>query len=432
MVNQLTFITSTFSDRMEKRTNFRWVILSLLFFATTINYIDRQVIGLLKPYIEKDLNWTEADYGYIVSAFQLAYAFGLLLTGRMLDRFGTRLVYAIAMAVWSIGGMIHAVARTLVDFVLARSILGLGEAANFPAAIKTVAKWFPVKDRALVTGIFNSGSSIGAISAPIIVAGITLNFGWRWAFIITGALGFIWIVFWLIFYDSPEKHKKINKKELNYILQGRQEIHTDKISWGKLFKYKQTYAICLTRLVTDWVWWFFLYWIPDFLKKTQGLDLKESVLPLIVIYTMASLGGISGGAISSAFIGANKSIDYSRKTAILICALFVLPLSIAAETQNLWIAITLIGFAAAAHSGFASNIFTVVSDIYPKNAVATMVGISGFIGAIGGAMAASFVGLVLEITHNYFFIFVCASTMYLLAWAILKVFIPKIELLKIR
>lgn len=412
---------------MKKKTNFRWVILSLLFFATTINYIDRQVIGLLKPYIEKDLQWTEVDYGYIVTAFQLAYAIGLLLSGRLVDKFGTRWGYTIAISIWSIGAMMHAAVRSLFGFASARAILGLGEAANFPASIKTVAEWFPVKDRALVTGIFNSGSSIGAITAPIIVTAITLSMGWKWAFIITGALGFVWIVFWLIFYDIPKNHKKINQEELTYILQDGQKVYDDKISWRILLRYKQTYGVCLTRLVTDWVWWFFLYWAPDFLKKTQGMDLKESVLPLVLIYTMAGLGGISGGAISSAFIRSNKSVDYSRKTAILICGILALPLVIAAETQNLWLAIALIGLAGAAHSGFASNIFTVISDIYPKNAIATMVGMSGFIGAIGGALSATLVGLILEITHNYFIVFACASTMYLLAWAILKIFIPKIE-----
>lgn len=411
----------------KEPTNFRWVILSLLFFATTINYIDRQVIGLLKPYIEKDLQWTEADYGYIVSAFQVAYGVGLLLSGRLLDRFGTRWGYTIAIAVWSIGGMMHAAVRSLFGFGAARAILGLGEAANFPASIKTVAEWFPVKDRALVTGIFNSGSSIGAITAPIIVAAITLSFGWRWAFIVTGALGFVWIVFWLLYYEIPSRHKKINEAERQYILQDNQKIYNEKVSWGTLLKHKETYAICMTRLVTDWVWWFFLYWAPDFLKKTQGMDLKESILPLIFIYTMAGFGGIFGGAISSGFIRANKSVDYSRKNAILICAMMVLPLAIAAETQNVWMAIIIIGLAGAAHSGFAANIFTVISDIYPKNAVATMVGMSGFIGAMGGAVAATFVGLVLEITNNYFIVFACASTMYLLAWGILKIFVPAIE-----
>lgn len=409
-----------------KRTNFRWVILALLFFATTINYIDRQVIGLLKPYIEKDLGWSEAHYGYIVSAFQLAYGFGLILSGTLLDKFGTRWGYTLAIAIWSLGGMMHAGVRSLLGFASARAVLGLGESANFPASIKTVAEWFPTKDRALVTGIFNSGSSIGAITAPIIVTAITLAMDWKWAFIITGALGFVWIAFWLIFYDTPQRHKRINEKERSYILEGIKTDTGEPIGWGKLLRLRITYAVCATRAVTDWVWWFFLYWAPDFLNKTQGVDLKGSVLPLIVIYAMAGLGGILGGGISSAFIMSGRSVDYSRKTAILICGLLALPLFFAATTGNLWVAIALIGLAAAGHSGFASNIFTVISDLYPKNAVATMTGISGFAGAMGGALAASFVGLVLEITGSYLIVFACASSMYLLSWAILLIFVPVI------
>lgn len=410
-----------------KPTNYRWVILSLLFFATTINYIDRQVIGMLKPYIEKDLAWSESDYGYIVSAFQLAYGFGLLLSGRLLDKFGTRWGYTLAISIWSFGGMLHAGVRSLFGFASARAILGMGEAANFPASIKTVAEWFPVRDRALVTGIFNSGSSVGAITAPIIVTAITLSLGWKWAFIVTGALGFIWIIFWLMYYEIPAKHKRINEAERQYILQDKTRSNDNLISWKELLRHRETYAVCATRVMTDWVWWFFLYWAPDFLNKTHGVDLKGSVFPLIIIYTMAGAGGIFGGGLSSAFIRSNKSVDYSRKMAILICGLFVLPLTIAVYTQNLWLAITVIGLAGAAHSGFASNIFTVISDIYPKNAVATMVGISGFAGAMGGAMAASFVGLLLEMTGSYLVVFVCASSMYILSWAVLKLFIPVIQ-----
>ncbi|MEX1239638.1 MAG: MFS transporter, partial [Cyclobacteriaceae bacterium] len=335
--------------------------------------------------------------------------------------------YTIAIAIWSLGGMMHAGVRSLFGFASARAVLGLGEAANFPASIKTVAEWFPVKDRALVTGIFNSGSSIGAIIAPVIVTAITLFMGWKWAFIVTGALGFVWIVFWLIFYDTPAKHKKINEQERRYILQDKQTGAGEVIGWGKLLRLRTTYAICMTRVTTDWVWWFFLYWAPDFLNKTQGVDLKGSVLPLIVIYGMAGLGGILGGGISSALIRSNRSVDYSRKTAILICGLLAVPLFFAASTNSLWVAIALIGLAGAGHSGFASNIFTVISDLYPKNAVATMTGISGFAGAMGGALAASFVGLVLEITGSYMIVFACASSMYLLAWAILRFFVPVIK-----
>ena len=412
-------------------SNIRWTIVALLFFATTINYIDRQVIGLLKPFIQGDLHWDEADYGYIVTAFQMAYALGMIISGRLLDRFGTRIGYSMSIFVWSVGATLHSVMHSVFGFGVVRAVLGFGEAGNFPAAVKTIAEWFPKRDRAFATGIFNAGSTIGAIIAPIIVATVTISLGWRWAFIITGSLGIIWIVFWYLFYQSPSKHKRISASELSYIQsdnsQAEKAIVEKGMGWGKLLRYKQTYAICFSRFVTDWVWWFFLFWMPDFLNKTQHLDIKASVLPLILIYTMASFGGVLGGALSSRFIKAGRSIDYSRKTTILICALFVLPLIFVAQIQNGWLAVILIGFAAAAHQGWASNIFTVVSDIYPKNTVGTMIGLSGFTGAIGGALSASFVGLLLKFTGSYTLIFVAASSMYLVAWLTLKIFIPRIE-----
>jgi MFS transporter, ACS family, hexuronate transporter len=417
------------------QSKIRWSIVALLFFATTINYIDRQVIGLLKPYIQKDLNWNEADYGYIVTAFQISYAVGLLVSGRLLDKFGTRLGYTFAIIVWSVGAVIHAAVRSVTGFGIARSVLGLGEAANFPAAVKTVAEWFPKKDRALATGIFNSGATVGAITAPIIVTVITLNFGWKWAFIITGLFGFVWIAFWLLTYQPPEKHKKVSSAELDYILSDNtsDEITVEKsgISWSRLLQYRQTYAICLSRFFTDWVWWFFLFWAPDFLNKTQKIDIKGAILPLIIIYAMASIGGIYGGALSSKLIKAGRTVDFSRKTAILICATLILPLVFATQSSNLWVVVVLIGLAGAAHQGWASNIYTIVSDVYPKSAVGTMIGLSGFAGAIGGALGASFVGLVLQFTGSYMLIFLIASTMYLLAWLILKLMIPQIQQIKL-
>ncbi len=413
------------------QSKIRWSIVALLFFATTINYIDRQVIGLLKPYIQKDLHWNEAAYGYIVTAFQISYAIGLLVSGRLLDKFGTRIGYTLAIVVWSIGAILHALVHSIFGFGLVRSILGLGEAANYPAAVKTIAEWFPKKDRALATGIFNSGATIGAITAPIIVTAITLSLGWKWAFIITGLLGLIWIVFWLNIYQSPDKHKKVSQAELQYILSDNDSFEKSKVSWGALLKHKQTYAICLSRFFTDWVWWFFLFWAPDFLNKTQRIDIKGAVLPLIIIYTMASIGGIFGGALSSGFIKAGKTVDFSRKAAILICALLIAPLVVATQVQNIWIVVVLIGLAGAAHQGWASNIFTIVSDVYPKKAIGTMVGLSGFAGAIGGALGASFVGLVLEYTKSYMLIFLIASSMYLLAWSILKLGVPNIQQLKL-
>lgn len=400
----------------------------MLFFATTINYIDRQVIGILKPFIASDLNWSEADYGYIVTAFQIAYAIGLITTGRILDKFGTRIGYLWAIVVWSVAGMAHAAARGVVSFAAARFALGIGESANFPAAVKSVAEWFPKKERAFATGLFNSGSTVGAIVAPVIVSGITLTFGWQWAFIITGALGFIWVFFWLASYETPQKHAKVSKEELQHILQDQDESNgAGSVGWIRLFRHKETYAICATRFISDWVWWFFLFWIPDFLNKTHGIDIKEVVVPLILIYAVSSIGGIAGGWLSSKFIQVGKSVDYSRKMSILICALIVLPVVLVSQVQNLWIAVALIAFAAAGHQGWASNIFTIVSDIYPKNAVGSMTGLSGFAGAVGGALSASFVGLLLESTGSYFLIFLTASSVYLVNWVIIRFFIKEIK-----
>ena len=376
--------------------NYRWRILSLLFFATTINYIDRQVIGILKPFIAEDLGWGEADYGYIVTAFQVAYAIGLVTTGRFLDKFGTRRGYLWGIIVWSTAAIAHSIARGISSFAAARFFLGLGESANFPAAVKGVAEWFPKKERAFATGLFNSGSTVGAIASPIIVSGITLALGWTWAFIITGALGFLWIILWLVYYRVPEKHAKLSFREFQYIHQDEEQVNKESIRWLSLFKYKQTYAICLTRFISDWVWWFFLFWIPDYLNKTHGINIKEVVLPLIAIYAVSSIGGIGGGWISSKFIHMGKSIGFARKTTILICAILILPVMFVSQTQNLWAAVALIGLATAGHQGWASNIFTLVSDIYPKNAVGSMIGVSGFFGAVGGALSATFVGLIRE------------------------------------
>lgn len=375
---------------------------------------------------------SEADYGYIVTAFQIAYAIGLLTSGRFLDKYGTRIGYLWAIVLWSVAGMAHAAAGGVFSFAAARFTLGLGESANFPAAVKSVAEWFPKKERAFATGLFNSGSTVGAITAPIIVSGITLALGWQWAFIITGLLGFIWIFFWLAYYHSPDKHPAISKNELEYINQDDEETESgNNIKWIDLFKYKQTAAICSTRFISDWVWWFFLFWIPDFLNKVHGINLKEVVIPLIIIYTVSSIGGIGGGWLSSKFIRSGKSIDFARKNTILISALVVLPVMLVSQTTNLWVAVGLIALAAAGHQGWAANIFTIVSDIYPKKAVGSMMGLSGFAGAVGGALSASFVGILLESTESYFLIFLVAASVYMLNWLILKLSIKEIKPIEI-
>jgi len=419
-----------------KKTNIRWVIVLLVFFATAINYIDRQVIGLLKPIISNELHWSEIDYGRIVTVFSICYAVGMLLCGRLLDWIGTRMGYIVAIGVWSIGAVMHSFMGSVGGFATARAVLGLGEAGNFPAAIKTIAEWFPKRDRALATGLFNSGSTIGAILAPVIVASIVAAWGWRAAFLVTGALGFIWAIGWLVFYRHPHQHKGVNAAELAYIQSDSDEPQiveekAPKQSWLALFRYRQTYALFLSRFVTDWVWWFFLYWIPGYLMQTQGINLTEAILPLCCIYLMADAGGIAGGWMASSMLHRGRSVTFARLGAIFTFALLPLPLNAIPHMSGLWSIVFLIGLATACHQGWASNIFTIVSDIYPKRLVGTMTGISSIGGAIGGALGASFVGMILEYTGSYQTIFMIASGMYLLAWAILLLLIRKIEPLKI-
>lgn len=412
--------------------HYRWRIIALLFFATTINYIDRQVLGMLKPIITDDIHISEADYGYIVSAFQAAYAIGLLFIGRVIDKFGTRISYAVAIVVWSLAGCFHAAARGPLGFGIARFFLGLGESANFPAAIKATAEWFPVKERALATGIFNAGSNVGAVVSPIIVTCVTVAYGWQAAFIITGALGLVWMVFWLLFYRIPKEAKKLSRAEYDYINQDdRREAEAaaqeaaQSPGWWQLMKQRSSVGICLARFVCDWVWWFFLFWTPDFMEKAYGVHIQQMVLPLIVIYTFSSFGGIAGGYISSKLINMGRSVSFSRRTGLLVCALLVIPVLLIPGIDSLWGSILIISLACFAHQGWASNIYTVVSDYYPKSSVATMTSMSSFAGSIGGVLAASFVGNVLEITGSYFVVFMIAGFAYLLAWCCLQLFLPR-------
>ena len=421
------------SSQLSPRVgHYRWRIIALLFFATTINYIDRQVLGMLKPIITDDIHISEADYGYIVSAFQAAYAVGLLFIGRIIDKFGTRISYAVAIVVWSLAGCFHAAARGALGFGIARFFLGLGESANFPAAIKATAEWFPVKERALATGIFNAGSNIGVVVSPIIVTCVTVAYGWQMAFIITGALGLVWMVFWLWCYRVPREAKGLSRAEYDYINQDEKtasaaapEEEGPRPTWWALMKQRSTVGICLARFVCDWVWWFFLFWTPDFLEKAYGVHIQQMVLPLIVIYTFSSFGGIAGGYISSRLIALGRSVGFARRTGLLVCALLVIPVLLIPGIGSLWGSILIISLACFAHQGWASNIYTVVSDYYPKSSVATMTSMSSFAGSVGGVLAASFVGNVLEITGSYFVVFMIAGFAYLVAWALLQAFLPR-------
>lgn len=407
---------------------YRWVICALLFFATTINYIDRQVLGILAADegFKHTIGWNEAEYGFVNTAFQGAYAIGLLLVGRLMDRFGTRKGFSVAIVFWSIAAMGHALARSAFGFGTARFFLGLGEAGNFPAAIKTVAEWFPKKERALATGIFNSGSNVGAIAAPLAVPYIAINYGWQLAFIITGTLGFIWLVFWLMIYRRPEEHPKLSPAELAYIQSDPAEP-TTKIPWGRLIPHRQTWAFAIGKFLTDPIWWVYLFWLPKFLHSKFHLNILELGAPLVVIYVIADIGSIGGGWLSSSLIKRGWSVNAGRKLAMLICAVAVVPIVYATITDSLWTSVLLIGLAAAAHQGWSANIFTLASDMFPRRAVGSVVGIGGMAGSIGGMLIASTVGLILQYTGSYFSIFVIAGSAYLVALAFIHLLAPRLE-----
>lgn len=414
------------ADTTQKVGRYRWTIVALIFLATTINYIDRQVIGILAPVLEKEIGWNELEYGNIVFAFSAAYAIGLLLIGRFIDRFGTKIGYAASLTGWSIAAMAHALAKTVFGFSIARFALGIFEAGNFPAAVKTVAEWFPKKERAFATGIFNAGSNVGAVIAPLVVPWITLTLGWQEAFVITGAIGLLWLILWFIFYEKPEKQKRLSKEEFDY-------IHSDppdtpvKIPWMSLLKYKQTWAFALGKFLTDPIWWFYLYWVPKFLYTNYGITLDKIGLPLIIIYIMADVGSIGGGWLSSYFIKKGWTVTKGRKSAMLICALSVVPIVLASQATDIWVAVALLSLATAAHQGWSANLFTIVSDVFPRKAVASVVGLGGMAGAIGGMLIALAAGLILQFTGSYMILFIIAGSAYLIAFALINKLIPKLE-----
>lgn len=414
--------------------NQRWIVVALLFFATTINYIDRQVIGLLKPTLEVEFGWSEKDYANIVMAFTAAYALGLLVFGRIIDKIGTKMGFIISIVFWSIAACLHGVVKTTFGFGVARAALGLGESGNFPAAIKTVAEWFPKKERALATGIFNSGANIGAVFAPILVPTILALYGWQEAFIITGAIGFVWLIFWLYYYEIPNRHKKVTEAELAHIHSDNEEDSSNEkpLSWGTLFRVRQTYVFIIGKLLTDPIWWFFLFWLPSYFSTSFSLDLKKPGWPLVIIYMATSIGSIGGGYLSSYFIQKGWPVYKARKTAMFIFALCVLPIMSAKYATNMWVAVALISLAAAAHQAWSANIFTVASDMFPKKAISSVVGIGGMAGSVGGVLFPIFVGYILETyrqlgdsTAGYNIIFFVCGLMYMLAWAIMHFISPK-------
>jgi MFS transporter, ACS family, hexuronate transporter len=410
----------------RKIGNYRWTICALLFFAATINYIDRQVIGVLKPTLQQEIGWTEVGYSWVVFSFQTAYALGFLFVGRLMDRIGTRKGFSLSIIFWSLAAMGHALAQSVFGFGVARFFLGLGESGNFPAAIKTVAEWFPKKERSLATGIFNAGTNVGALVTPLLVYWITARWGWRATFIVTGAIGFIWLIAWLALYRRPEEHPRLSKSEFNYIQSDPQEPVVN-IPWTRLLPHRQTWAFAIGKFMTDPIWWVYLFWLPDFLHKRHGLGLKDFGLPLVVVYLIADVGSIGGGWLSSSLIKRGWTINAGRKLAMLICALAVIPIVFAAQTSNLWVAVVLIGIAAAAHQGWSCNLFTTSSDMFPKHAVGSVVGIGGMAGAVGGMMIARLVGEILQRTGSYVPIFIIAASAYLAALLVIHLLAPKLE-----
>jgi len=407
------------------------------------------VIGILKPTLQQQFGWSEIDYADIVFAFQLAYAIGLLLAGRIVDRIGARLGFTVAIVVWSLAAMAHAEATTfgpaaaallsvvgltysasVAGFIGARFLLGLGEAGNFPAAIKVVAEWFPKRERAFATGLFNSGTNIGALITPLVVPWITLTWGWYWAFVATGAIGLLWLLAWLPIYRAPESHPRVSASELAYIRSDPPDPVT-RVPWRAVLRLRQTWAFMLGKFLTDPVWWLYLFWVPDFLNRNYGINLGRVGPPLVAIYLIADIGSIGGGWLSSTLIKRGWSVNAGRKTAMLVCALAVLPMMFASGARDLWLAVALISIAAAAHQGWSANLFTLVSDTFPRQAVGSVVGLGGMAGAVGGMLIAKLTGYLLQLTGSYVPVFLIAAFAYLTALAVIHVLVPRLEPAKV-
>ena len=413
------------SKVVTKIGHYRWTICALLFFATTINYLDRQVIGLLKPTLMGDLHWTETDFGDIVATFSLFYAFGYVGVGRLMDKVGVRLGLSCSVAVWSVFACLHAAMSSVLGFKFVRGGLGLAEGGNFPACIKSVAEWFPVKERSLATGIFNAGSNVGAVAAPIIVPLLLLFASWRVAFLVTGAIGFAWVIAWHMIYRKPEEHPKLSAAELAYI---RSDPVTEqvRIPWLKLLGYRGTWANIAGTCLSAPVWWFYLNWVPGFLSKRFDVNLMDAMLPLVAIYCMADIGSVGGGWLSSHLIKRGVKTLRARKITFLVCGLCVLPVFLAADVTNLWLAVLLIGVAASAHQGYSANVYTIVSDTMPQSAVASVVGIGGFCAYIVSMFVSMGVGRLLDATNgNYRILFGIASSLYLIGLVIMHLILPK-------
>ncbi len=405
----------------------RWTICAMLFVATSINYMDRQVIAILKPTLQHSIGLTEVSYGYIVDAFQIAYALGLLAAGRLVDKLGTRIGYMLVMGVWSLSAMGHALANTALEFGFARFFLGLGESGNFPAAIKTVAEWFPQNERSLATGIFNSGANVGAILAPIIVPWVTLRYGWHAAFLSTGLFSALWILWWFRNYRKPTDHPTLTSAELRHIYQESAMEMGPTLPWRRLLGYRQTWAFSIAKFLTDPIWWFYLFWLPSYFSVKFNLNLSHLGLPLIIVYNVSVIGSVGGGWLPAPFRRLGLSPNYARLAAMLFCACMVVPIFTATRLRSEWAAIALLSVAAGAHQGWSANLFTTSSDMFPRSAVGAVVGIGGMAGSAGGAIFAFFAGHILQLTHSYTILFGLAAGAYLLALLILYLLAPGLK-----
>ncbi len=408
-------------------TYYRWSVVALLFFAVTVNYVDRAVLGVLKPLLDQKMGWDQKDYGWMVTAFQAAYASGYLLAGRWVDRIGVRLGLLLTVSVWSGAAMAHAAARSVAGFSAARSVLGFAEGGCFPAAIKAVAEWFPREQRALATGIFNAGSPVGAIACPLVVPWLASRWDWQGAFLATGALGLLWVVLWARLYQPPDRHPRVAPAELAYIRKDPPERVLN-VPWLELMRHRQTWAFMIGMMASAPIWWFYVFWTPDFLNKRFGLNLTQSSMPLVVVFFVSGFGGILGGWLSSALLRYGWSVNAARKTALLVCALCVLPVFATPLVAGVWAAVALVALAAAAHCGYAANLYTLVSDTVPKPAVSSVVGVGGMAGSVAGMGFAQIVSRILHFSHNNYLVpFALAASTYLLALGLIHLLLPRLE-----
>jgi ACS family hexuronate transporter-like MFS transporter len=425
------------AGRVDMRVGrYRWVICGLLFAATAINYVDRQMIGVLKPTISAELGWNETTYADIVFWFQVAYAIGYLSFGKIVDALGARIGFSIAFVIWTIGhtlcGLIAGPFKLFgtmispaMQFNGARFVLGIGESGNFPAGLKAVSEWFPAKERAFATGLFNAGSNVGAIITPLIVPAITLAYGWRMAFISTGAFSLIWLVAWIAIYRRPREQPRVSAAELAYI-ESDPADPPQKIGWLKLLGYRETWAYALGKFLIDPIWWLFLFWTPDFLAKTYHLDLKNFGPPLVAIYLISDIGSVAGGWSSSTLMKRGYSANAARKLTMLVCAFLVMPIFFAQYAASVWLAVGIVGLATAAHQAFSANLYTIPSDMFPRGAVGSVIGIGGTVGAIGGMGMAKFTGYILQTTGSYTLIFAVAGSVYLVAIGVVHLLSPRL------